>query len=83
MRLLDPRDQFDKCIIGITYDGEKAIYDTEKVIETFMSVNEWDYETALEWFEYNTLRSLPYYEDAPIFINTEFELDDENSSEDN
>jgi len=67
MRLLDPRDQFDKCIIGTTYDGEKAIYDTEKVIETFMSVNEWD---------------LPYYEDAPIFINTEFELENEDSSED-
>lgn len=74
--LLEPRDQFDKCIIGATYDNNKAIYDADEVIETFMLINDWDYEEAFEWFDYNTLRSLPYYEDAPIFIRIYFELDE-------
>ena len=76
MFLLEPRDQFDKCIIGATYDNNKAIYDADQVIETFMLINDWDFDEAIEWFDYNTLRSLPYYEDSPIFIKTDFCLDD-------
>ncbi len=76
MRLLDPREEFDKCVIGVIYAEDKAVYDTDLVIETFMKMHNWTYDEALEWFEYNTLRSLPYYEDAPIFISKDFELED-------
>jgi hypothetical protein len=77
MRLLDPRDEFDKCVVGVLYDADRAVYDTELVLETFMRINEWSYEEALEWFEYNVLRSLPYFEDAPVFMNKDFDLDAE------
>jgi hypothetical protein len=37
-----------------------------------MRINEWSYEEALEWFEYNVLR-VP---DRPLFMTKEFELED-------
>lgn len=78
MVLLEPRSDFDKCVIGVIYAEDRAVYDTDMVIETFMRINEWSYEEALEWFEYNTLRSLPYLdqEDAPVFMSKDFELED-------
>lgn len=72
MRLLDPREEFDKCVVGVLYDDDLAVYDTELVLETFMRINEWSYEEALEWFEYNVLR-LP---DRPLFMTKEFDLED-------
>jgi len=75
MMLLEPREEFDKCVIGVVYAEDKAVYDTSLVIETFMKIHEWSYDEAVEWFEYNTLRSLPYYEDSPIFISKDFELE--------
>ena len=76
MLLLEPREDFDKCIIGVNHNNTRAIYNVDKVIETFMDLNDWDFDEAIEWFDYNTLRSLPYYEDSPIFIKTDFCLDD-------
>jgi len=74
MRLLDPREEFDKCVVGVLYDEDRAVYDTELVLETFMRINEWSYEEALEWFEYNVLRSNSF-EDAPVFMDKDFDLD--------
>lgn len=76
MLLLEPREDFDKCIVGVNHNNTRAIYNVDKVIETFMDLNECSFEIAREDFEYNILRSLPYYEDSPIFIKTDFCLDD-------
>ena len=75
MLLIEPRAYFDACIVGIVYADNRAVYDAEKVIQTFMDMNGWDYDDALEWFEYNTIRSLPYYENSPIFVNFDFDLE--------
>ncbi len=75
MRLLDPRDEFDKCVVGVLYDADCAVYDTELVLKTFMRINEWSYEDALEWFEYDVLRPMRDCGDDPIFICKDFELD--------
>ena len=75
MLLIEPREHFDKCIIGVLYDQDKVVYDADQVIETFMRINDWDEETAIEWFEYNTIRSCAYYENAPLFMSSEFDLD--------
>jgi len=81
MLLLEPRLQFDKCIIGVMYTDSRVVYDASLVIQVFMEINEWSYDEALEWFEYNVLRSLPYYETSPIFVNLDFDICDIDSFE--
>lgn len=48
-----------KAIIGIT-DSEQLIYDYNLMIEAAMEEEQWEAEEAIEWIEYNTLRSIPY-----------------------
>ena len=83
MLLIEPRAYFDACIVGIVYADNRAVYDAEKVIQTFMDMNEWNYDTALEWFEYNTLRSCHYFEGSPIFVNFDFDLEDLEGGDEN
>ena len=42
-----------------------------KMVEELMQDEEWSYEDAVEWIDYNTIRSLPYMESegkVPIII---------------
>lgn len=48
-----------KAITGIT-DSEQLIYDYDLMIKAAMEEEGWTCEEAVEWIEYNTLRSLPY-----------------------
>ena len=50
-----------KAITGIT-DSEQLIYDYDLMIAAAMEEEGWDAESAIEWIEYNTLRSIPYIE---------------------
>ena len=55
------------AIIGISDDG-RAVYDFNQLIEAFMSFNNWAYDEAIDWYETNTLRSLPYYANHPYIV---------------
>ena len=48
-----------KAITGIT-DSEQLIYDYDLMVAAAMEEEGWDTESAIEWIEYNTLRSIPY-----------------------
>ena len=48
-----------KAITGIT-DSEQLIYDYNLMIEAAMEEEGWTCEDAIDWIEYNTLRSIPY-----------------------
>jgi hypothetical protein len=48
-----------KAITGIT-SSEQLIYDYNLMIEAAMEEEGWTCEEAIEWIEYNTLRSIPY-----------------------
>ena len=50
---------FVKAITGITDSGQ-LIYDYDLMILAAMEEEKWDAEGAIEWIEYNTLRSIPY-----------------------
>lgn len=50
---------FVKAITGITESGQ-LIYDYNLMITAAMEENDWTEEDAIEWIEYNTLRSIPY-----------------------
>lgn len=59
---------YDDALIGVTED-HRAIYDYEKMIRWLMDTEQWSYEDAVEWIDYNTIRALPYMGDgAPIIM---------------
>lgn len=59
---------YDSAIIGIT-ENNQVVYDYEKMIEHLMQEDDIDYEEAVDFISYNTIRSLPYAgEGAPIIM---------------
>lgn len=54
--LLEPRETYDPCILGMVYvDGEAVVlYDTDRIIAAHVSEGMTD-EEADEWLGYNTL----------------------------
>lgn len=59
---------YDDALIGITEDN-RAVYDYDKMVEWLMRVERFAEEDAMEWIDYNTIRSLPYMgEKAPIIM---------------
>ena len=61
---------FDRSIIGVTEDGEHLIYNYDLMVEEFCEDNEVDEEEAIEFIDYNTIRSLEYQNDLykPIIM---------------
>jgi hypothetical protein len=61
---------FADAIVGISENPTQIMYDPEKVIQAFMKQNDWNYEDALEWYEYNTVRAVEYLSDEnkPILL---------------
>ena len=79
-------DCYDKSIVGVTdtCDNYKLIYDYDAIIEELMNDNNWNIEEAIEWYDFNIVRALPYggelttiiminptqiYDDAKFIIN--------------
>lgn len=65
---------FDHAIIGMTIDG-RAIYVLELMVSELVEDDEISEEEALEFIEYNTIRTLPYITGkAPIILADTFML---------
>lgn len=59
---------YDDALIGVSEDG-RAVYDFDKMIEWLMINEDFAYDEAIEWIEFNTLRALHYLgKKAPIII---------------
>ena len=78
-------DTFSKGIVGVTPDRCHVIYDYDKLAEalkdSFLPDSEGEddaYVSAIEWLEYNTLRTLPYLPSSsrPIVLMNEEEAED-------
>lgn len=50
---------YDGSIVGVTTEG-RVVYNYDKMVEELMQDEEWSYEDAVEWIDYNTIRALPY-----------------------
>lgn len=61
------------AIIGISEDG-RLIYDYEKMIQFLMDTDGMEYEEAMEFIDYNTVRALPYMGSMKPIINYEINL---------
>lgn len=59
---------YDDAIIGITTDN-RVVYSYSKMVESLMAESEdMSYEEASEFIDYNTIRALPYIENAPVIM---------------
>ena len=62
--------EYDTAIVGVTDEGQ-VVYDFEKMVKHLMENDGITREEAIEFIEYNTIRSLPYFgEEAPIIMNS-------------
>lgn len=62
-------DEFADGFIGLSTDN-RAVYSYDKLIDSLSRSNSWSTDDAIEWLEYNTIRSLPYMgTKAPIIIH--------------
>lgn len=63
---------YDGAIIGQTFDG-RAIYDIDLMAEELASDDEMTIEDAMDFIDYNAIRSLPYAGDkAPVVVHVEY-----------
>ena len=61
-------DFYDDALVGITDDG-RTVYDFDLLVECLMDHDGMGEEEAIEFVEYNILRSLPYLgRKAPIVM---------------
>lgn len=67
--------EFDGGIVGTTHDG-KLVYSYEKLAKALMAANGWSCEDAVDWIEYNTIRSLPYMGDKAPIVMDDLDPDD-------
>lgn len=59
---------YDGCILGISTD-RRAVYSLAQMVVWYYEKNNCSAEEALEFIEYNTIRSLPYQKNAPIILD--------------
>lgn len=60
---------YDSAIIGYDVNSSRIVYDYEKMIEHLMETDGMEYEEAMEFIDYNTVRACPYMgEQAPIIL---------------
>lgn len=65
--LLEP-EHYDEGIVGVTDEGN-VVYSYEKLAKALMEHDGMTHEEAVEWLDYNTVRSIPYIgEFRPIII---------------
>ena len=71
--VIEPQECYNDSIVA--FDRGRLVYDTEKLMDRTRVYYEWEYETAIEWFEYNTM-SLTYMKGGPLFFEEDEELCD-------
>mgnify|MGYP001479734456 CR=1 FL=1 len=75
-------DGLEKAIIGIAIvwgdNGQKHVvaYSVQKVIEIFMKENDWSFDEALEYAEYNTFGAY-VGENTPVFVDELYNMPEE------
>lgn len=67
------REKYYPAIIGLAKDLSHVAYSREKLISCFMTANNWSWEEAEEWVEYNVERALPYWgSGAPVILDSTY-----------
>jgi hypothetical protein len=62
-------NEFADGFIGLSTDN-RAVCSYDKLVDSLSRSNNWSTDEAIDWLEYNTIRSLPYLGDkSPIIIH--------------
>ena len=65
--LIFDNPSYEDAFIGITEDG-RAVYDYDLMVACLVKEDGMSEEEATDFISYNTIRSLPYYEDSPVVM---------------
>jgi hypothetical protein len=61
---------YDHCILGISPTGS-VIYSTDDILKTLVGMeHSWNYDDAIEWFEFNIQGSFTGKQHEPMFVTT-------------
>lgn len=58
---------YDSAIIGVTEDG-RVVYDLSLMVQHLVTTENMSEIEAIDFIEYNTVRSLPYVENSPVIM---------------
>ena len=64
-------DGLDNAVIGVDQNAEKRVYSINDIVDCFVEQG-MEPDEAIEYYEYNTARAVPYITNAPILIYTDF-----------
>jgi len=64
-------DGLDSAVIGMDQNGERLVYSINGIVDCFVEQG-MEPDEAIEFYEYNTARAVPYIENAPILVYTDF-----------
>lgn len=64
-------DGLDNAVIGVDQNAEKLVYSINGIVDCFVEQG-MEPDEAIEFYEYNTARAVPYIENAPILVYTDF-----------
>jgi hypothetical protein len=69
--VLEPRTTFNRAIVGVTSDG-RLCYSEDKILGALQEIDGMDYEEALDYYSFNTVRSLAYEKAkvAPVILTS-------------
>lgn len=63
---------YDHCVIGISKDG-RLLYSVDDILRTLVGAeHSWNFEDAIEWFEFNIQGAFSDKKNHPKFISTSF-----------
>ena len=60
----DEANALAAAIVGYDTKTYAVCYDYDKLVEAMAEFNDWSEEEAIEWIDYNTIRSLDYVDQA-------------------
>lgn len=64
-------DGLDNAVIGVDQNAERLVYSINDIVDCFVEQG-MEPDEAIEYYEYNTARAVPYIENAPILVYTDF-----------
>ena len=63
---------YDHCVIGVSPNGS-VIYSVEGILKTLVGTeHSWNYDDAIEWFEFNIQGSFTGKQHEPMFVQTDY-----------
>lgn len=71
---------FDNAIIGVT-DDNRVVYDYDKMVSSLMEADGIEAEEAIDFIDYNTIRTIPYINGNVPIVMYPLEVEVESSTE--